>query len=147
MDLASGSIPFLQLSTAVNELHRGARLLGDFDWTGELQSALSAYPLDRVTCFGIGSDFLPLGSESRPDLADATEVYAVASNAVAYADRYQELTIDPSPGLANLQQLAAKRAFFGCYTSSPSYRWMGHSLAFFVDPASGFRVLVETWAE
>jgi len=145
VDAVLRSLPLAELGAAVTDLHRGARLLGSFDWSDELRNALSSGEPSHLICFGIDPDLLPAGSEIRPGLADAAEVYAAASNAVAYANRYRELTIDPSAGLASLQQEAVGKAFSGCYLSSAPDFWMGHDLAFFVDAAGGLGVLAEIW--
>lgn len=145
---ATLSIPFTQLAAAVTNLHRETRMYRHFNWYQELQNALSGYQLSGVTCFGVDPALLPNGSEIRSNLANASEVYSVASSAVSYANRYNELTIDPAPGLANLQAQLAGKSFFGCYISWAPDPWSGYTMSFFVDTVSGFGVLSESgWSE
>ena len=143
---ATLSRPFENLAAAVNALHRDATLLRHFDWYSILNDRY--YRLSGLTCFGVDQDLLPSGTDIRPNLADAAEVLAEVQSTVAFANRYNQLTIDPAPGLANVAALAAGRTFFGCYVSYAHDPWSGNNLAFFVDRTSGFGILTETrWSE
>lgn len=144
---ATLSRPFETLAAAVNGLNRDATVLRHFDWYYVVTQQTQRY-LYGMTCFGVDPDLLPNGTEIRPTLASASEVYSSVSHAVSFANRYHELTLDPAVGLANLQAQLAGRSFFGCYIDYANDPWSGNNLAFFVDPVSGFSVLAETrWSE
>ncbi len=139
------SAPFEALAAEVNSLNRDARTLRHFDWWQELQDAQWAYYLGGMTCFGVDPAYLPNGTTIRPNLADAAEVYGEVSSTVSFANRYNELTLDPAIGLDNLDEQIQGKTFFGCYIHYANDPWSGHDLAFFVDSETGFSVLTETW--
>jgi len=141
---ATLTIPFTQLGVAITNLHHDARLVRHFNWYEELQNALYGYQLNGVTCFGVDPDLLPNGSVIRPNLANASEVYAAAQYTVQYANRYGT-PVDGTAGLANLQAQAAGKSFFGCYLEWAPDPWSGYTRRFFVDTVSGLGVLAETW--
>jgi len=144
---ATLSRPFETLAAAVNALNRDTTLLRHFDWYALINDRAYRY-LYGMTCFGIDPAILPNGTDIRPTLASASEVYNDVASAVSFANRYNELTINPAIGLTNLQQQIAGKTFFGCYISYANDPWSGNNMAFFVDAASGFSVLSETrWSE
>jgi hypothetical protein len=139
--------PFEELAAAVNALHRDADIFTHFDWYA-IANDQSQYQLYGMTCFGIDPDLLPNGTDIRPELADDEEVYADVEDAVSFANRYSELSIDPAIGLANLEERIADKTFFGCYIGYANDPWSGNNLAFFVDTETGFGVRTETrWSE
>lgn len=143
---ATLSRPFETLAAAVNALYADATLLRHFDWYTTLHT-LGLYGFS-ATCFGIDPEDLPQGVTERSNLADAAEVVANVQAAVNHANRFNRLTIDPAPGIANVQSLAAGRSFFGCYIGYSNNPWSAYTRAFFVDPTSGFGVVAETgWSE
>jgi hypothetical protein len=138
--------PFEALAAAVNTLDRDVTILRHFDWAEAIDS--DSYSLSGMTCFGIDPSLLPNGAMIRPQLADAAEVLSDVSGAVSYANRYNELTIDPSVGLADLQGRIQGGTFFGCYLDYTPDPWSGVNRDFFVDTVTGFGVLTETsWSE
>ncbi|MFT3775328.1 MAG: hypothetical protein QM820_59020 [Minicystis sp.] len=140
--------PFEQLAAAATGLHRDADILAHFDWFQAVVTADNHYHQGSLTCFGVPLDYMPSGTTIRPNLADATEVYNEVVSTLTFANRYNELAIDPAPGLANLQSLLAGGEFFGCYISYADDPWSGNNRAFFVNPDTGFGVLTETrWSE
>lgn len=139
--------PFEELAAAVTALHRDADILTHFDWFSLIDDR-AYYYLNGMTCFGIDPAYLPNGTDIHEDLATAEEVYLEVTSTLAFADRYDELTLDPAPGLANLQQRIAGGSFFGCYISYANDPWSGNNMSFFVDNETGFGVLTETrWSE
>ncbi len=145
---ATLSKPFEQLASAATALHRDADILAHFDWYATVTEQQGAYSLNGMTCFGIDPALLPNGTDIRANLADDAEVHADVADAVAFANRYGELTIDPAIGLANLQSRLDGGSFFGCYISYANDPWSGNNMAFFVDVETGFSVLTETrWSE
>lgn len=139
--------PFEVLAAAVTDLHRDADVTTRFDWYDALTSS-GAYSLNGMTCFGVDAELLPNGTTIRPNLADAAEVYNEVVDTIDFANRHDELTIDPAPGLSNLASRLAGGSFFGCYISYADDPWSGNNLAFFVDTETGFGVLTETrWSE
>ena len=142
---ATLSAPFEALAVEVNALNRDARILRHFDWWQELQTALWAYNLNGLTCFGVNPAYLPNGTTIRPNLATPAEVYGEVSATVTFANRYNELTVNPAIGLSNLDDQLQGGTFFGCYIDYANDPWSGNDLAFFVDTTTGFSVLSETW--
>lgn len=139
--------PFEDLAAAATDLDRDAEVTTHFDWYSIVTNQDHHY-LASMTCFGIDPELLPNGTTIRSTLADASEVYADVTDAIAYADRYDELSVDPTAGLANLSSLIAGHSFFGCYIGYADDPWSGNNMAFFVDVSSGFGVLTETrWVE
>lgn len=139
--------PFEELAAAVTALHRDADVTTHFDWYAIITEQ-PFYYLYGMTCFGVDPDLLPNGTDIRAALADAQEVYADVTSAVTFANRYGELTLDPAPGLANLQARLAGGSFFGCFIDYANDPWSGNDMAFFVDTETGFGVLTETrWSE
>lgn len=139
--------PFEELAAAATALHRDADIFTHFDWYA-IVTAQNQYYLHGMTCFGIDPDLLPNGTDIRTELADDEEVYADVEDAVSFANRFDELTIDPAIGLANLESRIEGQTFFGCYISYANDPWSGNNMAFFVDTETGFGVLTETrWSE
>lgn len=139
--------PFEELAAAVTALDRDADITTRFDWY-PLAQGPGQYSLNGMTCFGIDPALLPNGADIRANLADAAEVYAEVEVTIDFADRFDELSLDPAAGLANLSSLIAGRTFKGCYISYADDPWSGNNLAFFVDTQTGFGVLTETrWSE
>ncbi|HVE82841.1 MAG TPA: hypothetical protein VND93_08325 [Myxococcales bacterium] len=141
---ATLSKPFEALAAAVNNLHGDGRMARHFDWYHEMWNAEYGYHQAGGTCFGIDPNVVPQGIEIRQNLATPTEVYDTMAWAVSYVDRYHH-TIDPTAGLANLQEQAAGRSFFGCNINYAPDPWSGHTISFFVDPLTGFGAFTETW--
>lgn len=140
--------PFEALAAAATALHRDADILPHFDWYAILTEQQGFYMLNGMTCFGIDPALLPNGTDIRSNLADDQEVYADVADAISFADRNHELTIDPAVGLANLAARIDGGSFFGCYISYANDPWSGNNMAFFVDTVTGFGVLTETrWSE
>lgn len=139
--------PFEVLAAAVTGLHRDADVTTRFDWYDAVTNS-GAYSLNGMTCFGVDPQLLPNGTTIRPTLADADEVYDEVVDTIDFANRYDELAIDPAPGLANLASLLDGGSFFGCYISYADDPWSGNNLAFFVSTETGLGVLTETrWSE
>ena len=139
--------PFEELAAAATALHRDADVVPHFDWYAVVNTQ-SYYILNGMTCFGVDPGLLPNGTTIRTELADDAEVYAEVASTVSFANRYDELTLDPAAGLANLQDRIDGGSFFGCYISYANDPWSGNNLAFFVDTETGFGVLTETrWSE
>ncbi|HEX2570037.1 MAG TPA: hypothetical protein VH877_10810 [Polyangia bacterium] len=144
---ATLSRPFEQLADAVNARHGDSTLLRHFDWYTTVHS-VGRYRLNGLTCFGIDPSRVPSGAEIRSNLATPAEVLGEVNDAVLYANRFNPNPIDPTAGVANLQQLTAGRTFFGCYVSYSNDPWSGNNMSFFVDPTSGLSILTETrWSE
>ncbi|APR82117.1 putative lipoprotein [Minicystis rosea] len=140
--------PFEAVAAAATGLHRDADILTQFDWFQKVVTADDHYHQGSLTCFGLPLDYMPSGTTVRSNLADATEVYNEVVSTLTFANRYNELGIDPTAGLANLQSRLAGHTFFGCYISYADDPWSGNNQAFFVDPDTGFHVLTETrWSE
>ncbi|HEU4539167.1 MAG TPA: hypothetical protein VFS00_33835 [Polyangiaceae bacterium] len=138
--------PFEELASEVTELDRDVALLRYFDWVDVVTEG--HYYLSGMTCFGVDPSLLVNGATIRPNLADGAEVLAEVSGTVSYADRYDELTVDPAVGLADLAARVAGGSFFGCYLRYTPDPWSGINRAFFVDQATGFSVFTETrWSE
>ena len=139
--------PFEELADAATALNRDADVTTRFDWYDALTSS-GAYSLNGLTCFGVDPELLPNGTDIRANLADAAEVYAEVEDTIDFANRHDELALDPAPGLANLAARIDGGTFFGCYISYADDPWSGNNLAFFVDTETGFGVLTETrWSE
>lgn len=144
---ATLSRPLEDLAAAVNALHRDVVIQRHFDWFA-IVTDQSQYQMNGMTCFGVDPAYIPNGAVIRPNLANAAEVHADVASAVSFANRYNELTINPATGLANLDALAAGQSFFGCYIDYAPDPWSGVDLAFFVSTTTGFGVLTETsWSE
>lgn len=140
--------PFEELAEAATALHRDAEILAHFDWFTTLVNADNHYRVGPMTCFGVPLDYLPDVVTERANLADENEVYDQVVNALTYANRNNELGIDPAAGLANLQSRLAGGSFFGCYLNYADDPWSGTSVAFFVNPDTGFNVFTEVgWSE
>jgi hypothetical protein len=138
--------PFEALAAAATALNRDVTILRHFDWEEAISS--DQYYLSGMTCFGIDPALLVNGATIRPQLADAAEVLADVSGAVSYANRYNELTVDPAVGLADLANRIQGGTFFGCYLDYTPDPWSGVNRDFFVDTVTGFGVLTETsWSE
>lgn len=138
--------PFEELASAVNVLERDVVILRHFDWVDVVTSG--TYNLSGMTCFGVDPSLLVNGATVRPNLADAAEVLADVSGAVSYANRYNELALDPAVGLADLADRIQGGTFFGCYLDYTPDPWSGINRDFFVDTETGFGVLTETrWSE
>jgi hypothetical protein len=137
--------PFETLAAAVTALHEDTVILTHFDWFHEVVNADDHYLAGGMTCFGLPLDYLPSGTIDRPNLADADEVYNEVATALSYGNGP---SIDPTAGLANLQALLAGGEFFGCYYGYADDPWSGNSVAFFVNPETGFNVRIKTgWSE
>ena len=145
-DAAVSRGPFEALASAVNGLERDVTILRHFDWVDVVTSDTGR--LSGMTCFGVDESLLVNGATIRPELADAAEVLAAVTSAVDYADRFDDLTVDPAPGLADLAQRVEGGTFFGCYLRYTPDPWSGINRNFFVDTVTGFGVLTETrWSE
>jgi hypothetical protein len=139
--------PFEELASDVTELNRDVVVLRYFDWL-DVATEGYHYQLNGLTCFGVDPTLLVNGATIRPNLADGAEVLAEVSGAVSFANRYHELTVDPTIGLANLATRVGGGSFFGCYIGFAPDPWSGVNRAFFVDTETGFSVLTETrWSE
>jgi len=148
---ATLSVPLETLIDAVNSLQQydfGATMARHFD-RFDLAWNTGYYHLNGMECFGIDPEDLPNGTSIRSNLADAAEVYADVADAVAYANRSNQIPSSVvSQGLANLSSRIAGRSFKGCYISYSDDPWSGNNMAFFVDTVSGFSILTETfWSE
>jgi hypothetical protein len=148
---ATLSQPLEQLIDAVNGLPQpswnGVNLARHFDW---YQLAwTSHYWYSGMECFGIDAEDLPQGTSIRPNLATATEVYNEVANTVAYGDQNGQIPASVvQAGLANLSARIAGRSFKGCYIRYANDPWSGNNQAFFIDTATGFAVMTETfWSE
>jgi hypothetical protein len=134
--------PFEELVAEVNEInHPDAQIRLDthFDWFPLVTNPDQG--LSSMTCFGIDPSLLPPGATIRPTLADGAEVVDHVSDAVASANFFGELDVDPAPGLADLAFRTAGSDFFGCYITSHPNPWVYDSQTFFVDTETGFGVL------
>jgi hypothetical protein len=131
--------PFEELVDAVNDIdHPDAQIRLDlhFDWR-----PLVTDPAQGVTsmiCFGIDPALLPPEATVRPNLADGVEVLDNAADAVEIANRFDELSVDPAAGLADLEWRTADGSFLGCYITSHPNPWVYDQTTFFVDTATGF---------
>jgi DNA uptake protein ComE-like DNA-binding protein len=137
--------PFDQLVTAVNATPTAVTLSTGFDPIEALYPQVYGRSTAPI-CFGMPADIVAqAGGSMRPDLADAAEVMATVSSAVAQAG---SLPFSSAPGLADLSAQVAGQSFYGCSMSYEPNPWCGLDRAFFVNTVTGYRVFVETgWCE
>jgi DNA uptake protein ComE-like DNA-binding protein len=137
--------PFEQLASAVNQIdHPDAQLRLDqhFDW----RPLLATTQNDGVTsmeCFGIAPALLPPEATIRPTLADDDEVLGAVTDAVSTANQSDELSVDPTPGLTDLEARTAGQTFFGCFINYHPNPWQYDSKTFFVDDETGASILID----
>lgn len=137
--------PFEQLVSAVNQInHPDAQIRLDqhFDW----RPLLATTQNDGVTsmeCFGIDPTLLPLEATVRPTLADDDEVLGAVTDAVSTANTFNELSVDPTPGLTDLEARTAGDTFFGCFINYHPNPWQYDSKTFFVDDETGASILID----
>jgi DNA uptake protein ComE-like DNA-binding protein len=135
--------PFEELVDEVNEINHPdaqVRLDQHFDWRPFV--AEPGDGLSGMECFGIDPALLPPGATNRPFLADGGEVLENVSQAVASANAFGELDVDPAPGLADLEFRGAGSSFFGCYVTYHPNPWQYDYQTFFVDTENGASVLI-----
>lgn len=135
--------PFDELVSRVNAADEWALMRTDFDWFATLYD-MPGQPT-HLTCWGLASSIVsPLGGTVEPGLIDGDEVYDRAAEAVAIADRFDEVG-DATAGLAHLAAQVEGQTFFGCTQGFAPDPWSGVTRTFYVNTVTGYRVLVETW--
>jgi DNA uptake protein ComE-like DNA-binding protein len=143
--------PWEELMAAVNAIpgYTGVDLTMDFYWLAKLHGQSQPGQLASATCFGIDEDIVDdFGGTIRPTLADDDEVIDVVTDAIEYADNFNQLALDQTAGLADFAAWANGRTFFGCYLQYEPDPWSGVNRAIFVDTETDIGVLVDlTWAE
>jgi hypothetical protein len=135
--------PFEELVDEVNEIDHPdgpIRLDRHFAWLPLVTEP--AEGLSSMTCFGVDPSLLPPGATDRPLLADGNEVVENVGEAVAIANAFGELDVDPAPGLVDLEHRTAGRSFFGCYVTYHPNPWQYDRQTFFVDAATGASLLI-----
>ncbi|MBJ6761572.1 hypothetical protein JGU66_12415 [Myxococcaceae bacterium JPH2] len=153
---ATLSKPFEDLVAAIAATPRGdfyGRVYRHFDWWGTLHNRDYYSRVDVQECFGIDPVDIPGYPNNLPSmratLATAAEVNTVIGDTVNYAHHMHP--VSPAlitAGMNNLTQQTQGRSFKGCYFRYAEDPWSGHNMAFFVDPATGFGVMAETyWSE
>jgi hypothetical protein len=134
--------PWEDLVGAVNAINHPdgqVRLDTHFDWASYV---IGAADFSSMTCFGIDGALLPAGATSRALLGDGNEVMENVGEAIALANHQGELSIDPTPGLTDLEWRTAGRSFLGCYITSHPNPWVYDSRTFFVDRDTGASVMI-----
>jgi DNA uptake protein ComE-like DNA-binding protein len=137
--------PFDELVTAVNATPTAVTLRTGFDPIEALYP--DAYgQRSAPICFGMPAQIVAdAGGTMRPNLADAAEVMARITSAVASAG---PLPISSAPGLADLAAQVAGQSFYGCSLSYQPNPWCGLDRSFYVNTVTGYRVFAETgWCE
>ncbi|WP_426749664.1 hypothetical protein [Myxococcus sp. Y35] len=129
-----------------------SRLSQNFSVESVLNGAYSnGGRLDNATCFGIDPNLYPEGEwNTRPALATGAEVLGQVESTVGYAERNGPLAEEViTAGLAELEANTAGGTFKGCYISYyTEASWAGTVVAFFIDTATGYRVLTaQDWVE
>ena len=139
--------PFEQLAAAVTAADQDVDLTTDFNWFSLLFGPEPGQPT-HLECWGLDDEVTSLGGTIRPYLADADEVVDAVTDAVAYADRFNGVTVDPAAGLADLATWAAGRSFYGCYATYAPDPWSGVIRRYYVDTVTNTGVAIETrWSE
>lgn len=134
--------PWDELVDAVNEIdHPDGQIRIDthFDWVPFVTSAAD---FSSMSCFGIDASLLPAGATVRASPADGNEVMENVGEAVAIANYLDELSIDPTPGLTDLEWRTAGSTFLGCYLTYHPNPWVYDRQTFFVDVDSGASVMI-----
>lgn len=134
--------PWEELVDAVNEIdHPDGQIRIDthFDW---VPLVLGAADFSSMSCFGVDASLLPAGATVRALLGDGNEVMENVGEAVAIANYLDELSIDPTPGLTDLEWRTAERTFLGCYITYHPNPWVYDRQTFFVDLDSGAGVMI-----
>jgi hypothetical protein len=139
--------PFEQLAAAVNEAEQDVFMTTDFNWFSLLFGAEPGYPT-HLECWGLDDEVTEQHGQIRPYLADDDEVVAAMADAVAYADRFDEVGPDPAAGLADLAAWAEGRTFYGCYATYAPDPWSGVIRRYYVDTVTNTGVYAEIrWSE
>ena len=134
--------PWEELVGAVNAIsHPDGQIRIDthFDWAPYVIGAADFF---AMTCFGIDAALLPAGATARAVLGDGNEVMENVGEAVAIANYQGELSIDPAPGLTDLEWRTAGGSFLGCYITHHPNPWVYDSRTFFVDRDTGAGVMI-----
>jgi hypothetical protein len=134
--------PWEELAAAVNQIdHPDSQIRLDthFDWVPLVTGAAN---FTSMSCFGIAASLLPAGATVRAALGDGAEVMQNVGDAVASADYPSELSLDPTPGLTDLEWRTSGRSFLGCYIAYHPNPWVYDHQTFFVDTARGTGVLI-----
>jgi hypothetical protein len=135
--------PFEELVDELNEIdHPDGQIRLDlhFDWLPLVTAP--DYGLTSMTCFGIDPALLPPEATLRPTLGDGNEVMENVGEAVAIANRFGELDVDPTPGLSDLEYRTTGADFLGCYINYHPNPWVYDRTTFFVDLDTGFGVQI-----
>jgi DNA uptake protein ComE-like DNA-binding protein len=138
-----------ELAADVTAAERDVDIRLGVNWQGLLLGQDQPGQLSHATCFGVDPQIVAsIGGTLRPELATPAEVHADVLDAYNYANRYSDLGLDPTAGLADLDARVAGHSLSGCilrYTPDP---WSGVNRAFFFDPATGFQILTDIrWSE
>jgi len=134
--------PWEELVSAVNAIDHPdgqVRLDTHFDWAPYV---IGAADFSTMTCFGIDAALLPAGATARAVPGDGNEVMENVGEAVALASSQGELSIDPTPGLTDLEWRTAGGSFLGCYITHHPNPWVYDHRTFFVDRDTGAGVMI-----
>lgn len=135
--------PWEELVAAIDAIdHPDGQIRVDlhFDWVTLLAGVDAEH--SAITCFGIPTANLPPGTTVRGTLANSNELMEAVGEAVALANRFGELTVDPTPGEVDVETRATGASFKGCYVSTHPDPWTYDQQAFFVNTANGASVLI-----
>lgn len=139
------------LGAAINALPEDEwKVEFDFDEVDVMWGSAGDERINSATCFGIDPSTFPYSWwANRPTLGDATEVRNYVTSAVSAANRNHQVENEiVTEGLADLETHIVGRTFKGCHLSFERGPWAGVQVSFFVDTASGFRVLTRRhWVE
>lgn len=138
--------PFEELVGAVNLINHPdgqIRLDQHFDWRPIVASAATD-PVSSMECFGISSTLLPPGATLRPSPADGDEVLATVIDAVNSANYLGELSVNATPGLADLEARTSGHSYLGCIIHYHPNPWVYDAKSFFVDQANGASILIDS---
>jgi len=134
--------PFEDLVSAINNIdHPEGQIRVDthFDW---VPIVVGADRFSSMDCFGIDPALLPPGATVRAQLANSNEVMESAGEAVALANRFDELAISSTPGLTDLELRITDGTFLGCYITTQPTPFEFDRQSLFVDLATGTSMMV-----
>jgi hypothetical protein len=134
--------PFEDLVDAIDAIDRPdhqIRFARHFDWVPLVTGATGFSSMD---CFGLTSSQVPVGATLRPSPAGGNELMESAGEGVALASAFDALSLEPTPGLTDLEGRTTGHSFFGCYVSYHPNPFVFDRQAIFVDTATGASLLI-----
>ncbi|NTX16066.1 hypothetical protein HUA76_35380 [Myxococcus sp. CA056] len=135
---------------AVPESNWTVKMDLSFDIEDVMAGAHGNDRLDYATCFGIDPATFPNSRfTNRPNLANAAEVHSYVASAASTAQYQGQIpTSIVTNGLSDLDSRTAGGTFKGCHLGYDDGPWAGIQVHFFVNVATGFRILtVQHWVE